>query len=34
VGDEFADILALDGYALEDALARMTPAQRERFART
>ena len=30
---EFDDILKLDGYALEDALARMTPAQRERFAR-
>jgi hypothetical protein len=34
VGGEFADVLALEGYALEDALARMTPAQRERFARS
>lgn len=33
VHGEFDDILKLDGYALEDALARMTPAQRDRFAR-
>lgn len=33
VGDEFATIDALDGIELEDALARMTPAQREKYAR-
>lgn len=31
VSSEFADVLALDGQAYEDAIARMTPAQRERF---
>lgn len=31
VTSEFADVLALEGQAFEDALARMTPAQRERF---
>ncbi len=33
VGDEFATIDALDGIELEDALARMTPAQRDKYAR-
>lgn len=33
VGSEFADVLSLDGQAYEDAIARMTPAQRERFLR-
>jgi hypothetical protein len=33
VGSEFADVLALDGMEFETAIARMTPAQRERFAR-
>jgi hypothetical protein len=33
VGGEFADVLALDGMEFETAIARMTPAQRERFAR-
>jgi len=33
VDDEFATIDALDGIELEDALARMTPAQREKYAR-
>lgn len=32
-GDEFADIDRLDGLELEAALARMTPAQREKFER-
>ncbi len=32
VGSEFADIDALDGTDLEAAIARMTPAQRERYA--
>lgn len=31
VASEFADIDALEGQALEDALARMTPAQRSRY---
>lgn len=31
VGSEFADIEALDGLAYEDAIARMSPAQREKF---
>lgn len=33
VGDEFADVLALDGTDFEDAIARMSPAQREKFKR-
>ena len=33
VGDEFAHLDALDGLDLEVAIARMTPAQREKFAR-
>lgn len=33
VGDEFADVLALDGADFEDAIARMSPAQREKFLR-
>ena len=33
VGSEFADVLSLDGMEFEQAIARMTPAQRERFAR-
>jgi hypothetical protein len=33
VGEEFADVTALDGWDLEQAIARMTPAQREKFAR-
>jgi hypothetical protein len=33
VSGEFADVLALDGMEFETAIARMTPAQRERFAR-
>ena len=33
VGDEFADVLALDGTDFEDAIARMSPAQREKFLR-
>lgn len=32
VGDEFADLDGLDGEALEAAIKRMTPAQREKFA--
>lgn len=31
VSDEFADVLSLEGQAYEDAIARMTPAQREKF---
>lgn len=31
VEDAFADVLALDGQAYEDAIARMSPAQREKF---
>ena len=31
VGDEFADVLALDGQELEDAIGRMTPMQRQKF---
>jgi hypothetical protein len=34
VGSEFADIEALEGQAYEDAIARMTPAQREKFLRS
>lgn len=34
VGDEFADIDKLDGLAYEQALAKMTPAQRERYLAT
>ncbi|CDN87326.1 hypothetical protein BN948_01746 [Hydrogenophaga intermedia] len=30
-GDEFADIMSLEGQDYEDAIARMTPAQREKF---
>ena len=33
VDDQFADVAALDGWELEQAIARMTPAQREKFAR-
>lgn len=33
VNGEFGDVLALDGMEYESAIARMTPAQRERFAR-
>jgi hypothetical protein len=33
VDDQFSDITALDGWELEQAIARMTPAQREKFAR-
>jgi hypothetical protein len=33
VGSEFTDVLSLDGMEFEQAIARMTPAQRERFAR-
>lgn len=33
VGGEFGDVLSLDGMEYESAIARMTPAQRERFAR-
>ena len=33
VGSEFAELDNLDGPALEEALRRMTPAQRERYAR-
>lgn len=33
VDDQFADIASLDGWELEQAIARMTPAQREKFAR-
>ncbi len=33
VGGEFADIDALDGVEYEDAIARMSPAQREKFLR-
>jgi hypothetical protein len=33
VGGEFADVEALDGWDLEQAIARMTPAQREKFVR-
>lgn len=33
VDDQFSDIAALDGWELEQAIARMTPAQREKFAR-
>jgi hypothetical protein len=33
VAGEFADIEALDGMEYEDAIARMTPAQREKFLR-
>ncbi len=31
VASEFAEVLALEGQAYEDAIARMTPAQREKF---
>lgn len=31
VGDEFADIMSLEGQDYEDAIARMTPAQRQKF---
>lgn len=33
VSDEFSDVLALDGLEFEEAIARMSPAQRERFLR-
>lgn len=33
VSDEFSDVLALDGLEFEDAIARMSPAQREKFLR-
>jgi len=33
IGGEFADVLSLDGLEYEAAIARMTPVQRERFAR-
>jgi hypothetical protein len=33
IGDEFADIDKLDGVALERAIARMSPQQREKYAR-
>ena len=33
MGGEFADVLSLDGLEYEAAIARMTPVQRERFAR-
>jgi hypothetical protein len=33
VAGEFADIEALDGMEYEDAIARMSPAQREKFLR-
>jgi hypothetical protein len=34
VGGEFADVLALDGEAYEHAIARMSPAQRDKFLRS
>jgi len=34
VGGEFADVLALEGEAYEQAIARMSPAQREKFLRS
>ena len=33
VSDEFSDVLALDGLEFEEAIARMSPAQREKFMR-
>lgn len=33
VGDEFADVAALDGWELEQAIGKMSPAQREKFLR-
>lgn len=33
VDDQFADVSALDGWELEQAIARMSPAQRAKFAR-
>ena len=33
VSDEFSDVLALDGLEFEEAIARMSPAQREKFLR-
>lgn len=33
VGDEFADVTALDGWELEQAIAKMSPTQREKFLR-
>ena len=33
IGGEFADVLSLDGLEYEAAIARMTPVQRDRFAR-
>jgi hypothetical protein len=33
IGGEFADVLSLDGMEYETAIARMSPAQREKFAR-
>jgi hypothetical protein len=33
VGDEFADVMALDGWELEEAIAKMSPTQREKFLR-
>jgi hypothetical protein len=33
VGGEFADVLSMDGMEYETAIARMSPAQREKFAR-
>lgn len=33
VGDEFSDVMALDGLEFEQAIARMSPAQREKFMR-
>lgn len=33
VSDEFADVMALDGLEFEAAIARMSPAQREKFLR-
>jgi hypothetical protein len=34
VGGEFADVEALDGWELEQAIARMTPAQRAKFVKS
>lgn len=33
VSDEFADVMALEGLEFEAAIARMSPAQREKFLR-
>ena len=33
VSGEFSDVMSLDGFDMEDAIARMTPAQRARFVK-